>query len=52
MLTSKVIWENDNNRYKKLKEYRNIDTIVVWEYDYNNGIDVQKFIKEKLNISL
>lgn len=52
VLTSKVIWENDNNRYKKLKEYRNIDTIVVWEYDYNNGIDVQKFIKEKLNISL
>lgn len=51
-LTSKAIWENDNNRYKKLKEYRNIDTIVVWEYDYNNGIDVQKFIKEKLNISL
>lgn len=52
VLTAKVIWENDNNRYKKLKEYRNIDTIVVWEYDYNNGIDVQKFIKEKLNISL
>ena len=52
VLTSKAIWENDNNRYKKLKEYRNIDTIVVWEYDYNNGIDVQKFIKEKLNISL
>ena len=52
VLTSKTIWENDNNRYKKLKEYRNIDTIVVWEYDYNNGIDVQKFIKEKLNISL
>ena len=52
VITSKVIWENDNNRYKKLKEYRNIDTIVVWEYDYNNGIDVQKFIKEKLNISL
>ena len=52
VLTSKTIWENDNNRYKKLKEYRNIDTVVVWEYDYNNGIDVQKFIKEKLNISL
>ena len=52
VLTSKVIWENDNNRYKKLKECRNIDTIVVWEYDYNNGIDVQKFVKEKLNISL
>lgn len=52
VLTAKAIWENDNNRYKKLKEYRNIDTVVVWEYDYNNGIDVQKFIKEQLNISL
>ena len=52
VLTSKTIWENDNNRYKKLKKYRNIDTVVVWEYDYNNDIDVQKFIKEKLNISL
>lgn len=51
-LTAKKIWESDNNRYKKLKEYRNINTIVVWEYDYNNGIDVQKFIKEQLNISL
>lgn len=51
-LTAKKIWENDNNRYKKLKECRNINTIVVWEYDYNNGIDVQKFIKEQLNIIL
>jgi len=52
ILTAKEIWKNDNNRYKKLKEYRNINTIVIWEYDYNNGIDVQKFIKEQLNISL
>jgi hypothetical protein len=52
VLTAKEIWENDNNRYKRLKECRNIDTVVVWEYDYNNGIDVQKFIKEQLNISL
>lgn len=51
-LTAKEIWENDNNRYKLLKEMRNINTIVVWEQDYYDGIDIEKFIKEKLNIIL
>lgn len=52
VLTAKEIWENDKIRYKKLKQLRNIDTIIVWENDYNNGINIQKFIKEKLNISI
>ena len=51
-ITAKDIWEKDNDRYKKLKECRNIDTIVVWEYDYNKGIDVQDFIKNQLKISI
>lgn len=51
-LTAKEMWENDNNRYKLLKEIRNIDTIVVWENDYNNGINIENFIKETLNINL
>ena len=51
-LTAKEIWENDNNRYKLLKEIRNINTIVIWENDYYNGINIEKFIKETLNIAL
>lgn len=49
-MTAKQIWENDNTRYKQLKETRNIDTIVVWENDYLNGIDINDFIKNKLKI--
>lgn len=52
VLTAKEIWERDNDRYNKLKQCRNIDTIVVWEYDYTKGIDIQNFIKEKLNITI
>lgn len=33
-LTSKDIWENDLERYNKLKSIRNIDTIVIWESDF------------------
>jgi len=50
--TAKQIWENDNNRYKLLKEIRNIDTIIVWESDYRNGINVEDFIKNTLKIEL
>lgn len=50
--TAKEIWERDNNRYKLLKEIRNIDTIVVWENDYRNGIDIKDFIKNTLKIEL
>ena len=51
-LLAKEIWKNDNNRYKLLKQTRNIDTIVVWENDYRNGIDIEDFIKNTLNIEL
>lgn len=51
-ITAKQMWESDNNRYKLLKELRNIDTIIVWENDYRNGIDIEDFIKNTLKISI
>lgn len=51
-ITAKELWNKDNERYKKLKELRNIDTIVVWESDYRNGIDIENFIKETLKIEI
>lgn len=38
-----------------MKEIRNINTVVVWENDYNNVIEpfnFEQFIIEKLNIEL
>lgn len=53
VLTAKEIWENDNNRYKLLKESRNIDTIVIWENEYRDkNFNIINFIKNKLNIEL
>lgn len=50
-VTAKEIWENDKNRYKLLKETKNIDTIVVWENDFRNGnINIEDFIKTTLKI--
>lgn len=34
-LTAKDLQEKDDIRYKQLKEYHDIDTLVIWEYDYN-----------------
>lgn len=51
-LTAKDLWNKDVERYKKLKELRNINTIIVWEIDYRNGIDINKFIKETLKIDI
>jgi len=51
-LTSKMIWENDNKRYKLLKEIRNIDTIIIWENEYNKGINIENFIKNTLKITI
>lgn len=51
-ITAKEIWENDNNRYKLLKETRNINTIIVWESEYNKGIDINDFIKNILKITI
>lgn len=33
----KDIWNKDNIRYKNLKQYFNIDTIVVWEHNYKTN---------------
>lgn len=52
-ITAKEIWENDNNRYKILKETRNIDTIVIWENDYRDKkFNVKDFIKNTLKITI
>ena len=49
-LTAGQIWKEDKERYEKLKELRGIDTVIVWEEDYKEGIDIQYFIKNVLNI--
>ena len=51
-ITAQEIWDNDKDRIKKLKKLRNIDTVVVWEIDYNNGIDIKDFIENTLKINL
>lgn len=51
-ITAKELWDKDNERYKKLKEIRNIDTFVVWENEYRKGINIEKFIKETLKINI
>ena len=52
-ITAKEIWENDNNRYKILKETRNIDTIVIWENDYRDKkFNIKDFIKNTLKITI
>jgi len=51
-VTAKELWERDTLRYKELKEIRNIDTIVVWEIDYKNGIDINEFIVNTLKINI
>lgn len=51
-ITANEIWENDNKRYQQLKLLKNINTIVVWEDDYMNGLDINQFIKEVLKISI
>lgn len=52
-ITAKEIWENDNKRYKILKEIRNIDTIVIWENDYRDkNFNIENFIKNTLCITI
>lgn len=44
------IWNKDNIRYKNLKEYFNVDTIVVWEHDFKkNEDDTINKIKNQIN---
>jgi len=51
-ITAKQMHDNDSARYKELNVLYDVKTIVVWEIDYNNGIDMEKFIQEKINIIL
>lgn len=50
-VTAQSIWENDELRYKKLKEH-DIETIVIWENDYKENFNVVEFIDKKLHIKL
>ena len=52
-LTSLEIWNRDSNRYKKLKELRDIDTVVMWEIDYDmKTFDPSEYINNVLKIKI
>lgn len=38
-LTAKDMWEKDKNRLNLLKSAHNIDTLVIWEYDYYKNFE-------------
>ena len=48
-LTSKEIWKNEKQRIDILKKEHNINTIVVWEYDYDKTLDITEFINNIIN---
>ena len=49
-LTAKEMWEKDSNRLKLLKKFHNIDTLVIWEYDYykNSEWKLEDWVEEIL----
>lgn len=51
-LTAKELRERDKERYDILEKEFGIKTIVVWELDYKNGIDIKDFIKNELKIDI
>jgi hypothetical protein len=52
-LTALEMWNRDNDRYKKLKELRDIDTIVMWQLDYNSKtFNPSEYINNVLNIKI
>ena len=50
--TSKEIWESEAKRIDLLEKTMGTKTIVVWENDYRNGIDIEDFIKTTLKIEI
>lgn len=51
--TAKEIREQDEKRYRQLKNVRGIDTYVIWELDVNkNKFDAEDFIKNILKIEI
>lgn len=51
-MTAKQLREKDAKRYDALLNEYGIKTVVVWELDYKNGIDIPQFIKNELNITI
>lgn len=47
-ITAGDIQKLDNSRYKHLEKQYGIRTVVVWESDYNEDFDFDKFIKENI----
>lgn len=50
--TSGEIWEGEAKRIDLLEKTLGTKTIVVWERDYRNGIDIEDFIKNTLKIEI
>lgn len=44
---AKEIWEKDKKRLEEIKEFRNIDALIIWEYDWRKNPN--KCIQECLN---
>ncbi len=49
--TAKDMRERDQQRYDFLLNNYGIKTYIIWELDYNQGLDVESFIRRILNES-
>lgn len=47
-ITAGELQANDQKRYQKLLDQHGIKTIVVWECDYRDGINIEQFIDENI----
>ena len=50
--TAQQIWKGEAKRIDLLEKTLGTKTIVVWESDYRNGIDIVDFIKNTLKIEI
>ena len=44
-LTAEQIWEKDQQRYKTLEEEHGIKTIILWESDYTDLFNFEKYLR-------
>jgi hypothetical protein len=45
-LTAEQIWEKDQQRYKTLEEEHGIKTIILWESDYTDLFNFEKYLRD------
>lgn len=51
--TAKQIQEDDQNRYKELKELYNVNTYIIWEDEYHDkNFNLQNFIKDIIKTNI